>query len=110
MTEDPIATRTYRLGADHKVKVEIYRPVEIDEVHWQCNYTIHWPDQKKDWCAAGIDSMQALILAIHQVGIEIYSSDTVKRGDLVWHEPGGGFGLPLPKNCVDMYQGDDPPI
>ncbi len=109
MNKDTIASRTYRLGSDHHVKVEIHQPVAVDD-DYKCSYTIGWPDREEVGHAMGIDAIQAIFLALQKVGIEIYCSKPAKRGDLIWHEPGGGYGLPLPKNLADLYEGDDPPI
>jgi hypothetical protein len=60
--------------------------------------------------------MQALILAIRTLGVEIYASDYHKSGCLRWFEPksrsnwsepNGGYGFPVPFSLHDLLIGDD---
>jgi hypothetical protein len=50
---------------------------------WICPYEIDWPRATKSHFAAGIDAMQALVLATRMVGAEIYASDYHKSGAAV---------------------------
>ncbi len=74
---------------------------------WICRYEIDWPGQKKSRFAAGIDSIQALILAMQQIGIEMYASDYHKSGSLKWFEPAQGYGFPVPYTVRHLLIGDD---
>jgi hypothetical protein len=58
----------------------------------------------------GIDSVQALLIAMMNIGAEIaeiYASDAHRSGKLMWDRPGGGYGFPLVPGIRDLYEGDD---
>ena len=55
----------------------------------------------------GIDSMQALLLALQMIGAELYSSKHHDAGELVWEREGGGYGFPVPRTISDLLVGDD---
>ncbi|MHB8530524.1 MAG: DUF6968 family protein [Caulobacteraceae bacterium] len=59
----------------------------------------------KDRKAFGIDSIQALMLALTQVSTNLYTSEDYERGDLVW-EGGlpGDLGLPTAAAVADMLR------
>jgi hypothetical protein len=108
---DLVVERTFRLKSNVAVEVtaRIFRPV-AEGNDFRCSYTIDWPDKQENGRAYGVDSLQALLLAVQRLGVDVYCSGYKKRGDLVWLQEGGGFGLPLPKNLTDLYEGDDPPL
>jgi hypothetical protein len=93
-------------SGDVQVPVRLFQPEEKDGM-WICLYEIDWPHGTKSHFAAGIDGMQALVLAIHTVGAEIYASDYHKSRSLRWFEPNGGYGFPVPPSFRDMLIGDD---
>jgi hypothetical protein len=89
------------------VAVRIFTP-QPHENHWSCAYEIDWPEGKREFAAHGVDSMQALILALKMIGSEIYTSDYHKTRKLVWDdEPGRGYGFPIAGNIKDLLEGDD---
>jgi hypothetical protein len=51
--------------------------------------------------------MQALILALKMIGTEIYMSDYHKSGNLMWDEPGQGYGFPVAHNIRNLLEGRD---
>ena len=55
----------------------------------------------------GVDSVQALDLALRAVGAQLYASDHHASGNLVWEEPGKGYGFPVTNNIRDLLVGDD---
>ena len=91
---------------DMEVLVRLFQP-EVDGGTWICRYEIDWPSQKKSHFAAGIDSIQAIILALQMVGIEIYTSTYHKSGSLNWFEQSQGYGFPVTRNLRDLLIGDD---
>ncbi|MEE7502347.1 DUF6968 family protein [Methylobacterium mesophilicum] len=91
---------------NRSVEVSIYAPESQDGV-WVCRYTIDWPDQKRQSFAAGVDSIQALHLALQKIGMELYVSPHHLAGDLKWEKSGDGYGFPVPKNGRDMLIGAD---
>jgi hypothetical protein len=60
-------------SGDTEVPVRLFQP-ENDDGMWICRYEIEWPSQKRSHFAGGIDSFQALILALQMIGAEIYAS------------------------------------
>jgi len=57
--------------------------------------------------AGGIDSVQALELALRMIGAIIYASDHHASGNLMWEAPGQGYGFPVPNNIRDLLVGED---
>jgi hypothetical protein len=53
----------------------------------------------------GIDAIQALILPLHRLAVDINFSGYAKNKQLIWLEPEGGFGLPLPPNLTEKEVG-----
>ena len=106
-----IAVRNYSLlenGRRSEVTVRIFRPEpDPDESTYRCRFLVEWPSKTKNHYAYGVDAIQALLLALQMLGAVIYTSQAVKDDRLVWLEPGGGFGLPVPRNIEDILQGDD---
>lgn len=76
-----------------QIPVRIFQPVHDDD-HWVCHYEISWPDEPWSSFAVGVDAVQALQLAFHKIGVELYTSDHHKRGVLSWNSPGAGYGFP----------------
>lgn len=105
----PIATRTLRIveGEDEQeVIVRLFMP-EDDGDAWKCAYEIGWPGKPRIYHAVGQDAVQALLLAMQQVGIELYTSAQHNAGTLVLDVPGQGYGFPVPPNMRDLLIGDD---
>ncbi len=104
-----IASRQLKLHLptqDIDISIRIFLPAE-DNDSWRCPYEIDWPDGKKSSAAVGVDSVQAILLALQKIGIEIYTSDYHKRGQLTWFEPNQGYGFPVTKNVRDLLKGAD---
>ena len=91
------------------ITAQVHRPIKEGD-DFRCDYSINWPGSTEMGRAYGVDGLQALLLAIQRVGVDVYCSDYAKNADLVWLEDGRGFGLVLPRNLADLYQGDDPPL
>jgi hypothetical protein len=104
-----IATRMLKLkqeNGDADVGVRIFAP-RPDGNHWSCPYEIDWPEGTRKFAAHGVDSVQALELALKMIGSEIYTSDYHKSKMLMWEKPGQGYGFPVSKNIRDLLEGDD---
>ena len=104
-----IATRhlIVKTGAsDVDVPISVFAP-EPAEVDWICRFEIGWPEGAAKRYAAGIDSVQALLFAMQMIGAEIYASKYHEAGQLVWMEPGRGYGFPVPNSIRDLLIGDD---
>ena len=91
---------------DTEVLIRVFKPEESDG-NWVCRYEIDWPSQKQSGFAAGIDSIQALLLALQKVGVDIYTSSYHETGSLKWFEPTRGYGFPVTGNLRDLLIGDD---
>ena len=104
-----VASRSLKLRqvkVETDVAVRIFAP-QPDQEHWSCGYEIDWPEGGRKFAADGHDSMQALILALKMIGTEIYTSDYHKSGNLMWDEPGQGYGFPVAHNIRNLLEGRD---
>jgi hypothetical protein len=104
-----IATRCLKLrlpAEEIDISVRIFLP-EVDNEGWRCAYEIDWPDGKRSSAAGGADSVQALFLALQKIGVEIYTSDYHRQGQLSWFEAHQGYGFPVAKNLRDLLVGGD---
>lgn len=104
-----IATRSLGLRADGKTisfEVRVFAP-EKKTTDWSCRVEVGWPDGMTSMEVGGIDSVQALTLALQAVGAQIYTSDHHAKGRLFWMDRGKGYGFPVPNTIKDMLIGDD---
>ncbi|KAA0123319.1 hypothetical protein CIW48_14215 [Methylobacterium sp. P1-11] len=104
-----IASRVLELVSSlgmRSFEISIYVPESQGGV-WVCRYTTDWPHQKRQSYAAGVDSIQALHLALQKIGMELYVSPHHLSGNLKWEKSGDGYGFPVPKNGRDMLIGAD---
>ncbi|PZU92419.1 MAG: hypothetical protein DI527_09775 [Chelatococcus sp.] len=98
---------TYGVGPG---AVEI--PVTVDppvkgEQDWRCAYEIGWPGEPRRGFGYGVDATQAVLLALHGIGADLYTSDYHRSGLLRWERAGGGYGYPVPRTIRDLLVGDD---
>ncbi len=104
-----IAQRVLKFGASGAsgiVPVTIYLP-RASGNDWCCAYEIGWPTGTRQGQAFGVDSVQALLLAMQTIGAELYATRPSGIDDLQWLEKGGGFGFPLSPAVRDMAVGED---
>lgn len=104
-----IATRALKL---HRTTGEIQIPIRIfapeqEGSSWRCKLEIDWPEGTVKRAAGGIDAVQALELAMKMIGALIYTSDHHESGELMWLEPGKGYGFPVANTIRDLLIGDD---
>ena len=98
---------TMKVGRrDVEVPVTIYAPVNKGD-HWRCDFAIGWPDKARHGYGNGIDSAQALLIALRFVGVELYTSTAHKAGKLKCPGQRAGYGFPLPWTIRDEAQGED---
>jgi hypothetical protein len=98
-----MATRTLRLigdDGDIEVPVSIHMPVEDDRA-WRCDYEIGWPRTPRAYRAFGYDGMQALVLALSAIAIDLYTSRYHHAGLLIWDDNDAGYGFPLGRGMWD---------
>ena len=72
-----------------------------DSQDYYCPYEICWPNDRRISYAGGVDSVQALDLALKIVGVILYTSEYGKAGRLRWHEQ-RDLGFPVTDNCLDL--------
>ena len=94
MSDEVACERTFQtLVADEPrpVVVEWFRP-RADQNDWRCDYAIHWPHRPMTRrYAMGVDSAQALLLAMKAVSAALYDAEP----PVFWHEPDDVLDLPL---------------
>lgn len=88
------------------VTVRIHAPVAA-EVDYSCTYEIDWPGQPEQSTIFGIDSAQALVLALTCIGSSLYGSTFHTNGQLNWNDQASGYGFPVVSNLRELLVGDD---
>lgn len=104
-----IATRVLKLrrtNGDRDIPIYIYAP-EPEGDSWSCKFEVGWPDGTVAMSAGGVDSVQALELALKMIGAQLYASDHHASGKLMWEAPGKGYGFPVGNTIRDLLVGDD---
>ena len=104
-----IATRSLVLHSanrDIEIPISVYAPERVN-VDWICRFEIKWPEGKAERWGAGVDAVQALVLAMEMIGAEINTSRHHESGHLKWLETGRGYGFPVPNGIRDLLVGDD---
>lgn len=108
-----IATRTLVLrsaAGDRPVEIVLHQP-RADGAAFACDYHIDWPEGRAVRAGHGADhgddAMQALVIALQMIGVDLYTSAHHRDGRLVFAAPGGGYGFPVTQNCRDMLVGED---
>ncbi|HYC74515.1 DUF6968 family protein [Brevundimonas sp.] len=77
-------------GVERRVVVEWMRPVR-DRGDWRCDWVIHWFDRPEArGFSMGVDSTQALLLAMGMAGVRIEHDAPTAR----WLDGDSGLGLP----------------
>jgi hypothetical protein len=101
-------TLTMQNGASNlPIPILIFPPVQQKADAWSCQYQIGWPEGKEIREIWGVDSMQAIFLALQAIGSDIYTSSYHQNGSLFFEEPGKGYGFPVPSGLRDLLVGDD---
>jgi hypothetical protein len=104
-----IATRSLILRGENRdveIPIRVHAP-ERAEVDWICRFEIEWPEGRAERWGAGVDAVQALLIALQMIGAQIYASRHHESGRLAWLEPGRGYGFPVSNNIRDLLVGDD---
>ncbi len=102
-----IAVRELELDHDQKITIKIGKPEIYPEAdHHYCPYQILGIGKESIRYANGVDSVQALLLALSKIGIELYTSDEVKTGKLKWLGM-TDLGFPLPESIKDLIPAQD---
>src|SRR5262245_17728552 len=105
MKREIIARRESTIGKDGKRRPEalVYAPVEDGADDFRCKYEIREDGvvttASQDY---GVDSMQALTLALRKLGADIITSEHVLKKELYWNDHKDDLGLVLPKSLSDL--------
>jgi hypothetical protein len=105
-----IATRVLQLRAPERgveIPIRLFAPQPGEHDEWVCRYEIDWPEGRRIMSACGVDSVQAIVIALQMIGAEIYTSSYHKSGDLIFEGPSRGYGFPVPSTFRDLLIGDD---
>jgi len=63
------------------------RPEKAVSGEYQCQYKVDWPDQQLHGYVCGEDGVQALMLTMKKVHMELVASDAYKQGRLtLWQQ------------------------
>jgi hypothetical protein len=102
-----IATRLISLDAHAPESVELYMPVKRagENEEFRCGYRILGLGDDRMKYASGVDSMQALYLALQRIGIDLYTSQPGKSGRLRWLDQ-RDLGFPVPSSMSDLAPGE----
>jgi hypothetical protein len=103
-----IAARELTLDENQKVEVLIGKPEPCpDGVDWYCPHQTVGRGSGEVRYAIGVDTVQALILALSMVGAELYCSEEYSAGRLTWDcgAVKGDLGFPVPENIRDVLPG-----
>ena len=105
-----VANRRLKLRDGSRVvdiSIDVFLPEKGAGGVWLCRYEIGWPHGTWSHAAHGVDSVQALSLALEMIGAVLYSSDYHKSGNMFFESPGKGYGFPVAKSLRDLLVGDD---
>lgn len=91
-----IASRVFELGQSGHVEISFFAPV-ADGNDWRCDYRIEWPDRTRSYRAFGVDSVQALLLAMKSVQAELTNAPETLAEGLTWL---GAADLGLPSSAA----------
>lgn len=106
---DVVATRELTLDGNRKVEVRIGKPERLpDSDDLVLPPTIIGIGSGRVKQMSSVDSVQALVLTLAIVGIELYCSEEYEAGRLAcdWGAAKGDLGFPLPKSVRDVLPPD----
>jgi hypothetical protein len=102
---DIICSRKLTYLCDVDVTVSVERPEYMgDYGSFRCRYSIIGIGDEKIRYAFGVDSIQALILALKGAGTDLYTSDEWESGQLQWADGDvpGDLDFPVPDVISDI--------
>ncbi|MEJ0009448.1 MAG: hypothetical protein WDN72_02320 [Alphaproteobacteria bacterium] len=90
-----------------KVTITIAKPQKFpDSKDYYCCYNIAGIGNEKIKYAGGVDAIQALELALKQIGTDLYTSPHARAGDLHWFGS-RNLGFPVPDTIKDLLPPKD---
>lgn len=103
----PFIHREFELHG-RPLPVHLHAPAATPHGDFECRWEILWPQGARSAHAVGMDSMQALLLALVAVRAELIASPAYQDGKLTYL---GGADLGFPpasgKGCVYLPQDTD---
>jgi hypothetical protein len=100
-----IATRTIHLIDDsRRITIKIGKPIQfLDSPDYYCPYQITGLGNDNVKYAGGIDAVQALLLTLQKIGIDLYTSNEAIANRLSWEgDEKGDLGFPVPDSLIDL--------
>ncbi len=93
--DEIILTRQFELTSGGEVVLSFFKPAAFD-ADYKCSFKITWPDREKIFYGAGVDEIQALLLAMQNAHVYLLASPEWKSGKLSWlGDRSIGLDLPL---------------
>jgi hypothetical protein len=98
-----IATRELQVtGSGKVIEVRLGRPEKFsDSDDYYCRYQIMGLGRDRVFYGAGVDQMQALVLALQNIGAELYTSNEARAGQLTWFGE-LNLGFPVADTIADL--------
>ena len=84
---DVLATRDLRYrqadGREETVTVTLFPPTQRIGMEWSCSFEIRTPRERIDRSIHGIDALQALVLTLHILPLELRSIPELEEGEFI---------------------------
>ncbi len=97
MSDDLFVEREFESGTD-VIVTRFLQPILAPGGEYQCRWEIVWPDRIQRRFTCGVDSVQALMLAMKTAHSELMESDLYKSGRLTY---AAQYDLDLPPGWGD---------
>jgi hypothetical protein len=108
--ETVVATRILKLRRPKgyvDLPVHIFAPSKKGE-EWFGRVEIGWPGTPQPIAINGCaDAIEVLETSMRVIGAVLYSCMPHLTGELVWKQPGNGYGFPVLEDMRELLQGDD---
>ncbi len=114
MTDRPIATRDFQFGTEapgQPVRLEICKAARGAGDDWTALIRITGlPSGPIEQTAHGVDSVQAVQLALVLAATYLYTSGKAPGAHVFWQVPNDDLGLPVMKPLSGLVERRDPPV
>ena len=98
MSDRTFVARTFEVGGK-QILCRFLRPV-LDEGDYRCDIEIDWPEPGTSKHAYGVDEVQALLLAMQRVHLDLLAARENRGTDVAWFGD-LSLGLPIPNAARD---------
>lgn len=99
MLDNAIVERRFMVDG-REVVCRFFRP-ELDDQDYFCRYVIDWPTKKRGRRVGGVDSVQALLLAMQAAHVDLLMARKDDGADVMWLD-NTSLGLPLSQGLRDL--------